>query len=244
MRETKRNGGRPVLVLWDVDNTLIENGGMSKATYAKAFRKLTGVDPTVPAETEGRTDPLIMGEMLRRNGIEDPDRYTPRLFEALSEAMNENFEELRARGYALPGSVEALKAVGSIPGVIQSVLTGNIKPNAYAKLAAFGLESYVDFDAGGFGSDAEVRAELVGYARRRAADKYEVDLPASAVILIGDTPRDVEAGLGGGAWVVGVATGKTSMEDLARAGAHEVLPSLETTDNVLGAFRSVMTKMR
>jgi phosphoglycolate phosphatase len=53
-------GGKQVLLLWDVDHTLIENSGVSKAVYAEAFRQLTGRAALVQPSTDGRTDPEIV----------------------------------------------------------------------------------------------------------------------------------------------------------------------------------------
>jgi hypothetical protein len=63
-----------VLLLWDVDHTLIDNGGVSKANYALAFELLTGRPATVPAKTGGRTDVEIVESLLRDNG-RDPADY-------------------------------------------------------------------------------------------------------------------------------------------------------------------------
>ena len=62
--------GKQVLVLWDVDHTLIENSGMSKATYSLAFSKLTGMTPEAEPGTDGRTDPEIMRNLFAANGLE------------------------------------------------------------------------------------------------------------------------------------------------------------------------------
>jgi phosphoglycolate phosphatase len=45
----------PALLLWDVDHTLIENGGVSKENYALAFEILTGRAPEAQPQTDGRT---------------------------------------------------------------------------------------------------------------------------------------------------------------------------------------------
>ena len=53
------------------------------------------------------------------------------------------------------------------------------------------------------------------------------DLPASAFLGVGDTPRDVDAGHGAGIRVAGVATGEYSVEELTAAGADWALATLE-----------------
>src|SRR5947209_740226 len=68
----------PVLVLWDVDHTLIENSGVSKENYAKAFEIVTGRSANYPAQTDGRTDPEIVRNMLVVHGITPTDEYLVR----------------------------------------------------------------------------------------------------------------------------------------------------------------------
>lgn len=227
------------LVLWDVDHTLIDNGGMSKATYALAFRQLTGSDAACPAETEGRTDPEIMRETLERNGVADVERFLTHAPAALENALVHHTALLRERGCALPGAAQALQAVGAVAGLAQSVLTGNIQANARLKLNAFNLDRYLDWSVGGFGSDHVVRSELVGIARRRAAEKYGVELAPSAVVLVGDTLRDALAANASGARFIGVATGKDTVGELAAAGSDEVFTDLTDTRAVVAAVRSL-----
>ncbi|GAA4966686.1 hypothetical protein GCM10023238_38110 [Streptomyces heliomycini] len=75
-----------------------------------------------------------------------------------------------------------------------SVLTGNIDANARVKLSAFGLDSLLDLPVGAYGADADLRPDLVAVARERVQRLRGVraDTPT---VLVGDTPRDVEAAL-------------------------------------------------
>ncbi|TMR94457.1 HAD family hydrolase [Nonomuraea basaltis] len=223
------------LVLWDVDHTLIENGGVSKEIYARAFELLTGRPAEHRAETGGRTDPQIMLNLLRRHGIEpSPDQLT-RLNDALKSAMTLNRARLSERGYALPGALDAIVALAEVPGIVQSVLTGNIQPNAVVKVSVFGLHERLDFELGGYGSDGAVRAGLVAVAQQRASRKYGQSFGRSSTVLIGDTPRDVQAGVDGGAAVIGVATGSDSMAELSEAGADVVFSDLTDTPALVAA---------
>ena len=98
--------GTRALVLWDIDHTLIENDGVSKATYALAAELLIGPPTAVPPVTEGRTDAAIMAELMSGNGC-NPDRFPlRRIWEVLTEAGCRNEAGLRARGQALPGAAE------------------------------------------------------------------------------------------------------------------------------------------
>ena len=86
----------------------------------------------------------------------------------------------------------------------------------------------MDFEVGRYGSDDEVRANLVTIAQGRASAKYGETFGKANTILVGDTPRDVRAGRDGGARVVAVTTGSDSVESLRAAGADVVLPAFAT----------------
>jgi phosphoglycolate phosphatase-like HAD superfamily hydrolase len=151
----------------------------------------------------------------------------------------------------MPGAAAALDALAAYaPGrdraaaldgarkvsVVQSVLTGNVRPMAEMKLSALGLDGDLDFEIGAYGEAHEVRAELVHMARDKAARKYGRDFSGAATVLVGDTPLDVAAALETGARVVAVATGGTTAAVLAGSGAHTVLPTLTDTQAVLSAI--------
>ena len=148
---------------------------------------------------------------------------------------------MRERGPELPGARDALAALQTMPGIVQSVLSGNMKPNALIKLSAFRLDGYLDFEIGGYGSDDDVRANLVGIARDRASAKFRVRFDKDTTVLVGDTPRDVQAGRNGGAHVIGVASGSDSMEVLRREGADIVLPDLRDTRAVVSAVTGFLS---
>jgi phosphoglycolate phosphatase-like HAD superfamily hydrolase len=227
---------RTLLVLWDIDHTLTENHGVNKETYAYAFELLTGRRAEHPAQTDGRTEPEIMLNMLLAHKIEPTPEYFARIPEVLEAATAAKVAVLRERGHELPGARDALATLQATPGIIQSVLSGNIKPNAITKLSAFNLDGYIDFEVGGYGSDDPVRDNLVSFARDRASAKYGVQLDKSKTVLIGDTLRDVRAGRNGGAHVVGVATGSDSMDALRGEGADIVFPDLRDTQAVVKAI--------
>lgn len=225
------------LVLWDVDHTLIENGGVSKETYALAFELLVGRAPGVRPVTDGRTDFQIMVELLEANSVDVRGYVEIAQFEGvLGEAMAEKAPELPHRGFVLRGVVEALTALSAMPEVVQSVLTGNIAPNAAAKVGAFGLEKWVDLEVGGFGSDDKVRSQLVDAARRKVSTKYGRVFDHESTILIGDTPLDVKAAHDGGAKVLAVATGVHGAGELATAGADAVLDDLSDLERVMATL--------
>jgi phosphoglycolate phosphatase-like HAD superfamily hydrolase len=238
---------RRLLVLWDVDDTLLDAGGTGRELYQIAFREMFGRDMPQPGSMAGRTDRAIAVEVLTLAGVPDPRRRVDP-FHALMAARAAALAGLaRERVRALPGAEQAVAALGGLAdgqarvgrrqaSVVQSLLTGNIRPLAEVKLGALGLSGHLDLDAGAYGDAHEVRAELVLVARRNAALAYGGDFGGQATVLVGDTPFDIGAALATGARAVGVATGGFSVGELAASGAHAVLPDLADTDRVLAAI--------
>lgn len=223
-----------ILLLWDVDHTLIENSGVSKETYALAYQELTGAAPSTRPGTDGRTDREIMRNLFDANGTEHPPDAA--VEKAVLEAGNELAGELLRRGYVLPGVTQALQRVAKTSTIIQSALTGNLRPNAENKLAVLeGAERWLDLDIGGYGSDDIVRSKLVAIAQWRASAKYGFEFDKDSTVLVGDTVRDVEAAHKGGARIVAVATGVATESELSDNGADAVLPDLSDTDAFMDA---------
>ncbi|WP_404950806.1 haloacid dehalogenase-like hydrolase [Streptomyces sp. ARC12] len=215
------------LVLWDIDHTLIATRGVGREIFADAFEQVTGTPMREQATVDGMTEPVI----FRRTTAELHGITSDRtMFEAFArrsaELHRQRAHDLRERGHALPGAAAALAALADMDGIVQSVVTGNIRPVAEVKLQVFGLDTHIRFPYGGYGEDHDDRAELVrtAIARTRAASGTDVAL--NDVLLIGDTPADVAAGRAAGVPVLAVATGRTSAAELADAGATATVPDL------------------
>jgi phosphoglycolate phosphatase-like HAD superfamily hydrolase len=230
------------LVLWDVDGTLVQAGDVGRDIFTEAFQAVLGRAPDQLAARmlamAGRTDPEIALEFLAAHEIAEAEgeRHLPAFSEALATALAAKAALIRERGRALPGARETLAALGRSDGVVQSLLTGNVQPNALLKLASFELDGYLDLDVGGFGSDNRHRPSLVEVARAKAEGKYGTAFAGPATVLVGDTPLDVDAGRAGGARVVAVATGPYGVAELEATGADAVLADLRDTEAALAAI--------
>jgi phosphoglycolate phosphatase len=145
-------------------------------------------------------------------------------------------DELLHQGRLLAGAHAAVSAAASLPGVVQTVLTGSIKPNAVCKLHAFGLDQLFDLEIGGYGSDAYPRGSLLLLVRGQAGHKYGQTVSEDATVYIADTVRDVEAASIGGARSIAVATGRATVAELRDAGADLVLADLADTEQVIAAI--------
>jgi phosphoglycolate phosphatase len=194
-----------LLVLWDVDYTLVGADGLGTRLYEVVFREMFGRELTEVAPKAGRTDRAIIGDTLALAGV--PASAAGPFRAALERAAADGAVPGLVR--PLPGAAEAIAALASA-GIRQSVLTGNVRPLAEEKLRRAGLGEHLDLDAGAYGDVHEVRAELVAVARHAAGRAY-------------------------GARAVAVATGSYPAADLAAAGAHVVLPDLTDTARVVAA---------
>lgn len=216
-----------LLVLWDVDHTLIETRGVGRKVYERAFLAVTGKPLTNVAAISGRTELDIMSDSVRLNGIEPSKEIVSRLADALVLGYEEARKELHSQGRALPGARDTLATLRAEPTIYQSVVTGNLREVARIKLEVFDLARYLDLNSGAYGDDNADRATLVQIAQTRAGQDTGTVFDNNHTVLIGDTPKDVEAGLKAGVSVIGVATGKTGPEDLRDAGATAVVGDLE-----------------
>lgn len=223
-----------LLVLWDVDHTLIETRGVGRAIYDRAFPAATGKPLDKLAKISGRTELDIMAESLKVNGLEASDAAVERLAAALVQGYEDARDELRTTGRMLPGAATTLATLADNPAIYQSVLSGNLRDVARIKLEVFGLDRYLDLDAGAYGDDDPERPKLVAIAQQRAGERTGVAFGNDAAILVGDTPNDVAAGLTAGVRVIGCATGKSSREELREAGADWVVSELAECLPILG----------
>lgn len=213
-------------MLWDIDHTLIESRGLGRTIYERVFPTVTGQPLRELATVHGRTELDIMHDTLQLHHVEPTDNNIHRLATALAEEYHAAVDELTTRGRTLPGVWQALEALHSEADLHQSVLTGNITNVARVKVAAFGLDRFLDLTIGAYGDDDRERAELVDIARKRAEKQLGTAISVEQVVLIGDTPADVEAAIAAGTRIIAIASGAYTVDDLRAAGAETTLANL------------------
>ena len=222
----------PRLVLWDIDGTLVRAGDLGAAVFDRALAAVLGRLPSERIRMSGKTDPQIVREYLELMEIGNLDTL-PAVLRRLEVELAAAAHELAETGSVCPGAEDALAALSKEEGLTQSVLTGNIAPNAVVKLAAFGLERYLDLEAGAFGSDHADRRALVPIALARQEELHGRRLSAEDVWVVGDTPNDFACAAAARAHCVLVATGRYGVAELAPLGADAVLADLRDTDAVV-----------
>ncbi|PSK96200.1 phosphoglycolate phosphatase-like HAD superfamily hydrolase [Murinocardiopsis flavida] len=221
-----------LLLLWDVDHTLIDIRGVGSLVFGEAFQEATGRPMSAGMATaHGHTEPVLLEKTLDLNGIGDRDEDLFRRFaDAQAASYRAHLVDLTQRGRVLPGVETALRTLRAHPGVVQTVLTGNTRASAKIKVGAFGLDRYLDLEIGAYGDDDAHRPTLVDIARQRAGRCHGAVFDTTATILIGDTPKDVEAAHSAGVRVIAIASGSSTSAELARAGADRVVTTLDGVD--------------
>jgi phosphoglycolate phosphatase len=220
------------LLLFDIDGTLIRAGRVGAAAFDRAIEAVIGEVPAERVRMSGKTDPQIVREYLALVESDDPS-HLPAVLARLERELAAAAHQIATDGETCPGVRELLPALATDDRLHLSVLTGNIAPNAVVKLAAFGLEKWLDLESGAYGSDHEDRRELVPIALGRLASLRGIRLTPAEVWVIGDTPRDFECAEAAAAHSLLVATGAYDLEKLGSLGADDVLADLSDTDAVV-----------
>ena len=214
---------KPVVVLFDVDETLVHTGGSGARSWKVAFDKLYGVPADIGKHTSaGETDPEVATATFKAVvGREPSDDELVQVY--VQYLLNLSDDILKSEGYRmLPGADQCLADLGKA-GVLLGLVSGAMEGAARTKLIPADLNRFFLF--GAYGSDSPDRAELTGIAIEKAR-RLHTQLTPAQVFVVGDTPRDVEATRKAGAVSVGVASGHYSVTDLREAGADHVLASL------------------
>ncbi|MFN8061367.1 MAG: HAD family hydrolase [Vicinamibacterales bacterium] len=220
------------VVLFDIDGTLITSGGAGLRALARAFEEQFGVSNAFArVPVSGRLDPLIIRDCLDAAGLDEPadgwlDTFRATYFGYLRDELKTS-----PRQRVLPGVESLLGALGERNSAGVGLLTGNFAGSARIKLEHFAIASY--FDWGAFGEDGPTRRALVPVALTRAAERGWRPSRPSDVLVIGDTPLDVDCAHAHGATALAVATGVHARDELDATGAEIVVDSLEDMAPVL-----------
>jgi phosphoglycolate phosphatase-like HAD superfamily hydrolase len=210
------------IVLFDIDGTLITSGRAGARGMDAAFLALHGVTNALKGVSlAGRTDHAIVSDVLRAIGHEPTPEAVRTLRDAYLEHLPREMAIPHPDNRVLPGVHTVLDALAARDDMAVGLLTGNFERGAAIKLGHFDL--WRRFAFGAFGDDHVNRRDLVPIAL--AAARAGADVPASQVIVIGDTPLDIDCARHHGVGCAAVATGMFSRDDLADADL--VLDTLE-----------------
>jgi len=222
------------LVLFDIDGTLLNSGGMGRVSMRRALGMIFGSPGNPSYRYDGKTDKQIVRDVMRLEGHSDDhiDARMEQLIGLYLEGLREGAASGQFNVRPLDGVTEILGALEARDDVVLGLLTGNVEAGARIKLKAAGIDPD-RFRVNAFGSDHEHRPELPAIAQRRAGEQLGLDLAGERLVVIGDTPSDIECGRSLGAKAIGVASGHYTVEQLKTHNPYAVFPSLRDTARIL-----------
>ena len=225
------------IVLFDIDGTLLRSGGAGRASMERALTDVFGSPGSSEYHYGGKTDRQIVRDLMRREGFTDEaiDAQMDQLLESYVSGLAGELESRSRTVLVCDGVLELLDALELEKRVVVGLLTGNIESGARAKLTAAGIDP-ARFRVNAFGSDHELRPELPAVAQRRASELLGIEVQGNRLVIIGDTPADIQCGEAIGARAIAVATGGYSIEQLAAHEPYAVFESLADTNAVLSSI--------
>ncbi|MBI2358049.1 MAG: HAD family hydrolase [Deltaproteobacteria bacterium] len=228
------------LILFDIDGTLTrtQNGFLPfNEAFLKTFGFAGDIRTVVP---DGNTDPLIVEEIFAKAGrkLEAGEAWRQTFAVDLRDSYARAVEEGRTTVRALPGALELVRALGNIPGLYSGIVTGNFELTARWKLEAAGLGGYPPL--GACGSDACDRADLPRIAKGRCEEMVGAPFGPERCVVVGDTPKDLEAARANRMKCVLVGTGRFSPAQLRLCGPDACLHDLADTDAATGALLALL----
>jgi len=244
------------ICFFDIDGTLVLTGGAGQAAFAKTLSEDFGIpeiDTTVPFA--GRSDRAIAMDFFRRHGIEPSAENWRRFCDGYLRWLEQMLPT--HRGVVLPGVVELLDILAARGDVAIGLLTGNLKEGARRKLGYYGLWHWFGF--GGFGDEFTERCDIAAAALaaarshlngRAITTKWDIDAArqhsqfdkddvafSGEILVIGDTPHDIECGRSIGARCIAVSTGQTSVSLLQEARPDVLIDTLRDASSILSFLK-------
>ncbi|SKC84104.1 HAD family hydrolase [Maledivibacter halophilus] len=224
-----------ILLIWDIDGTLIDCKGLGRKAMDKAFLNLYRKEKAFKdVSMAGRLDFQIVKNAFEINKILDNNIVG--FFDKYEEMLKEELKD-NTSSRILPGIDEILEITSSEENLYHILGTGNCEKGARLKLSHLGLDKY--FHIGGFGDEDIERWEAIEKAIGKAKDFYEIDFEKKNIYVIGDTPFDVECGKILGVRTVAVATGRYSYEELSRCKPDYIFYNFEVFEDFLSIIRKL-----
>ena len=198
------------VLFWDIDGTLLTTARAGVFAWEDAVRELTGRDFDLGTiRTAGMTDYQIAVKTFDALGLEPAPASVEQLVRRYEELLPSSLP--KRQGRVLDNVREILEHLErECPEVRSYLLTGNTRAGARAKLTYYGLARF--FPDGAFAEDASARATIACRGLELARKLGPVT--DAGLIVIGDTPHDIECARAIDARTIAVATGGYSFDEL------------------------------
>lgn len=202
-----------------------------RSALERVFGASGGIDQY---DLSGRTDTRIVHDVMGALGWE-PAQVNERLddfFETYAGGLASEIGDGR-HVVTLPGVTTVVERLAASPDVVLGLVTGNIEEGARIKLLPTGL--WPHFRVGAYGSDHMDRRRLPSLATRRAHALVGYPFAPPEVVVIGDTPHDIDCARAFGAVAIAVTTGQHSRADLVADRPDFLFDDLGDVERVLAA---------
>ena len=225
------------LVLFDIDGTILWTDGAGRRAMEGALVAAFGSPGVATYRYDGKTDLQIVREQMRHAGHDDAliDELMAAVLDDYLTRLDAELAGPVVQAHRYDGVLELIDAIDRREDRVLGLLTGNLATGARRKLQAVGID-FDRFVVGAFGSDHESRPALPAIAMRRAREALGMELAGERMVIVGDTPSDIECGREVGARAIAVATGRYSVEELAAHRPAAVFADLRDTAAVLRAI--------
>jgi phosphoglycolate phosphatase-like HAD superfamily hydrolase len=131
----------------------------------------------------------------------------------------------------LPGVTELVKELAEMEDLYQGVVTGNLEVTGRLKLEAAGLRPYLSL--GAYADDSHDRTDLPGIAKERWERTIGSAIESSCCVIVGDTPKDIEAARTNHMKCLLVGTGRYPVDELELLGPDACLSDFTDTKYAL-----------
>jgi phosphoglycolate phosphatase len=214
------------LLLFDLDGTMLSTQGTGMRAMRRAGQKVFGDRFKFDnIHTAGGLDPLLFRAAAVQAGIEPSEANHVAFREAYCRTLPQELASPEAGIVVHPNVKPLLLQLHEHPGVTLGILTGNYGYTARVKLLAAGIDPVI-FAVTSFGDEGPDRPSLVKVAVARY-EKLHGRVPHwDHVLVIGDTPKDIDAAHANGCRCLAVATGPYTVEQLRAAKGDYVMKDL------------------
>ena len=211
-----------MLILFDIDGTLVDTGGAGMGALNEAALEVFG-DEGPPLDLAGSTDSGIVRGLFEHFGLSHDAQLEEKFYQIYLPKMERNLRDDRFGGRILAGVPELLASLED-QGHTLGLMTGNIARGANVKTAHYGLAGHFGF--GSYGDDHWDRNKLGPIALARAEAAKGTTFTPDEIFVIGDTPKDVACAHAFDAKCIAVASGAFTEAQLEQCGADRVVSNL------------------
>lgn len=209
--------------MFDVDGTLCRSEELSVDAYYSCLSAVVEnpiSHANTPVNLHGQTDLGLLHDILDYHNVDAKSLVIERFLQLhpqyLEESLSKGFSSVPSGAKEILDWLVRERKYSGYPASCLGLLTGNSRPNALLKLRTAGIDTSI-FDLGisSFGDVHHNRLSLFQDYFAKLQARYSPNICASDVLVVGDTPLDIECAKQSGCSVVAVATGNYKVEELA-----------------------------